>query len=63
MNIREIIETEREAYHQLRSTLDNESEMWGAEPGERERLGDYAKKQFDSVLADDRSAIFVADEE
>jgi ribosomal protein S18 acetylase RimI-like enzyme len=63
MNIREIVQTDREVYRQLRASLDEESPMWGAAPGERENLGDYAGSQFDQVLESMRSAIFVAEEE
>ena len=63
MKIRKIAQSEREAYRQLRATLDIESPMWGALPGERERLGDYAGSQFDQVLCSARSALFVAEED
>lgn len=63
MKIREIVQTDREVYRQLRATLDEESPMWGAAPGEREKLGDYAGNQFDNVLGDVRSTIFVAEKE
>lgn len=63
MNIREIVHTDRAAYRQLRATLDEESMMWGAKPGEREHLGDYAGNQFDSILGNERSTLFVAEEE
>ena len=63
MKIREIVQTDREAYRKLRATLDGESLMWGAECGERENLGDYAGSQFDNVLKGQRSTIFVAEVE
>ena len=63
MKIRKIAQSEREAYRQLRATLDIESPMWGALPGERERLGDYAGSQFDQVLCSARSALCVAEED
>lgn len=63
MKIREVVQTDREAYRQLRSTLDDESTMWGAASGERENLGDYAGSQFDDVLVDERSTIFIAEED
>lgn len=63
MKIREIVQTDHQAYTQLRSCLDGESFMWGAGPGERESLGDYAGHQFDTVLGRGRSTIFVAEQE
>ena len=63
MKVRKIALSDREAYRQLRATLDIESSMWGASPGERDSLGDYAGSQFDQVLCSARSAIFVAEEE
>jgi RimJ/RimL family protein N-acetyltransferase len=68
MNIREIVQADRKAYKQLRATLDEESMMWGAEPGERENLGacattDGAENQFDSILGNMRSTLFVAETE
>jgi len=61
MKIREIVQSDREAYKNLRSALDTESTMWGAEPGERENLGDYAGCQFDAVLDSTINTIFVAE--
>lgn len=63
MNVREIVSSDREQYRLLRSTLDEQSIMWGASPGERQSLGDYAGKQFDAVMQDMRSAIFVAEDD
>jgi len=60
MKVREIVRSDREAYKKLRATLDIESTMWGAEPGERESLGDYAGSQFDTVLGSVINTIFVA---
>ena len=62
MKVREIVKADRESYRQLRSTLDKESPMWGAAPGERERLGNYAGRQFDEVIDSPRSIILVAEE-
>jgi len=62
MKVREIVKADRENYKQLRSTLDKESTMWGAAPGERERLGDFAGRQFDQVLNSSRSIILVVEE-
>ena len=59
MNIREILQSDRDDYRKLRSILDEESSMWGAASGERQKLGDYAGKQFDSVINDTRSVILV----
>ena len=50
MNVREIIHADCDRYRQLRTTLDNESPMWGAVAGEREHLGDHAARQFDQLL-------------
>ena len=66
MQVREIAQTDREAYGQLRVTLDEESMMWGAEPGEREHLGACtttvgAGSQFDGALGHVKSTIFVAE--
>ena len=63
MTIREIVQTDREAYRQLRATLDEESPMWGADPGEREGLGDYAGNQFDQLLRSLSSKLFVDEEQ
>jgi ribosomal protein S18 acetylase RimI-like enzyme len=62
MKVREIVKADRESYRQLRSTLDKESPMFGAAPGERERLDDYAGSQFDEVMDCSRSIILVAEE-
>jgi RimJ/RimL family protein N-acetyltransferase len=66
MQVREIAQTDRESYMQLRATLDEESMMWGAEPGEREHLGAStttvgAGSQFDGALGHVKSTIFVAE--
>jgi RimJ/RimL family protein N-acetyltransferase len=62
MNVREIVHTDRLAYRQLRATLDEESMMWGAKPGERESLSDNAGAQFDRVIGNLGSKLFVAEE-
>ena len=63
MNIREIMYTDREQYRQLRAILDEESLMWGAGAGERELLDDHAGRQFDQILANPLSTIFVVEKE
>ena len=63
MKVREIVPADRAAYSQLRATLDEESPMWGAGAGEREYLDDHAARQFDQLLENPSSTIFVAEKQ
>ena len=63
MNVREIIHADCDRYRQLRTTLDNESPMWGKVAGEREHLGDHATRQLDHLLENPSSTIFVAEKQ
>ena len=63
IRIRPAQTTDASSYRCLRERLDEETEFWGAEPGERFEASEGIKEFLENVVNDSRSNLFLAVDE